>query len=218
MVTLAKFLNFAKVLITKQLYKDKSSNYCCLTYNNLTIEPFNNLTIEFIMKKLLLTFQLFLLVFAVQAQKFAYVDTEYILQNIPNYETAQQQLDDMSKKWQTEIEEVYASVEKMYKTYQAEEVLLTDEQKRKSQEEIINKENEAKALQKKYFARDGMLFNKRQELVKPIQDEVFNAVKEIAEEGSYAFIFDVSGSVSILYSNPKYDLSDLVLEKLGYKN
>jgi outer membrane protein len=170
------------------------------------------------MKKLLLTIPLFLLVFAVQAQKFAYVDTEYILQNIPNYETAQQQLDDMSKKWQTEIEEIYASVEKLYKTYQAEEVLLTDEQKRKRQEEIITKENEAKALQKKYFARDGMLFNKRQELVKPIQDEVFNAVKEIAEEGSYAFIFDVSGSVSILYSNPKYDLSDLVLEKLGYKN
>ncbi len=170
------------------------------------------------MKKTILTLFVLFSIITVQAQKFAYVDTEYILQNIPNYETAQQQLDDMSKKWQSEIEDIYAEVEKMYKSYQAESVLLTDEQKRKKENEIIEKENQAKALQKKYFARDGMLFNKRQELVKPIQDEVFNAIKELAVEGSYAFIFDVAGSVSILYSNPKYDLSDQILEKLGYKN
>jgi outer membrane protein len=170
------------------------------------------------MKKTILTLFVLFSIIAVQAQKFAYVDTEYILKNIPNYETAQQQLDDMSKKWQSEIEDIYAEVEKMYKGYQAESVLLTDEQKRKKEDEIIEKENQAKALQKKYFARDGMLFNKRQELVKPIQDEVFNAIKELAVEGSYAFIFDVAGSVSILYTNPKYDLSDQILEKLGYKN
>ncbi len=170
------------------------------------------------MKKLILVVFALFAINSVQAQKFAYVDTEYILENIPNYESAQQQLDDISKTWQGEIEVLYSEVKKMYKDYQAEVVLLTNDQKRKREDEIIEKENKAKALQKKYFGRDGSLFKKRQELIKPIQDEVFNAIKELAEEGSYAMIFDVSGSVSILYNNPKYDKSDDVLEKLGYRN
>jgi len=170
------------------------------------------------MKKIILITFALLSISAIQAQKFAYVDTEYILENIPNYETAQIQLDDLSKTWQKEIEDLYAEVEKMYKEYQAEVVLFTAEQKKKREDEIIEKENKAKELQNKYFAREGMLFKKRQELIKPIQDEVFNAIKELAAEGSYAMILDVAGSVSILYTDPKYDKSDEVLEKLGYKN
>jgi len=113
---------------------------------------------------------------------------------------------------------MYAEVEKMYRDYQSEEVLLTQEMKRKREDEIINKEKEVKDLQNKYFGREGDLFQKRQELIKPIQDEVYNAVKEIAVEGNYAVIFDTSSGPSLLYTNPRYDLSDDVLEKLGYKN
>lgn len=152
------------------------------------------------------------------AQKFAYVDTEYILSNIPSYKAAQDKLDEISAEWQKEVEAAYAEVEKMYKEYQTEKVLLSDELKAKKEEEIINKEKETKDLQKKYFGREGELYKKRQELVKPIQDEVYNAVKEIAIEGGYALIFDTAGGPNILYSNPKNDKSDMVLEKLGYKN
>lgn len=152
------------------------------------------------------------------AQKYAFVDTEYILSNIPSYKAAQDQLDQYSKEWEKEISNMYAEVEKKYRDYQSEQVLLTNEMKRKREEEIINREKEVKELQNKYFGREGELFKKRQELVKPIQDEVYNAVKEIAVEGNYAVIFDTTSGVSLLYTNPKYDLSDDVLEKLGYKN
>jgi len=152
------------------------------------------------------------------AQKYAFVDTEYILSNIPSYKAAQDQLDQYSKEWEKEISNMYAEVEKRYRDFQSEYVLLTNEMKRKREEEIINREKEVKELQNKYFGREGELFKKRQELVKPIQDEVYNAVKEIAVEGNYAVIFDTASGVSLLYTNPKYDLSDDVLEKLGYKN
>ena len=152
------------------------------------------------------------------AQKFAYVDTDYILKSIPAYESAQEQLEIMSKDWQAEIETKYAEIEKMYKEYQAEKVLLTDEMKQKREEEIVQKERQTKELQKKYFGTDGDLFKKRQELIKPIQDDIFNAIKEIAASGNYAFIFDAAGGASFLYSDPKYDKSDDVLQKLGYKN
>ena len=134
------------------------------------------------------------------AQKFAYVDTDYILKSIPSYESAQEQL------------------EKMYKEYQAEKVLLTEEMKQKREEEIVQKERQTKELQKKYFGAEGSLYKKRQELIKPIQDDIFNAIKEIASSGNYAFIFDAAGGASFLYSDPKYDKSDDVLQKLGYKN
>ena len=124
----------------------------------------------------------------------------------------------MAKDWQEEIEAMYGNVEKMYKDFQAEKVLLTEEMKTKKEEEIVNKEKEVKDLQQKYFGRDGSLFDKRQELIKPIQDEVYRAVKEIASEGNYAVIFDTASGANMLYTNPKYDKSDEVLEKLGYKN
>lgn len=152
------------------------------------------------------------------AQRFAFVDTEYILLNIPAYKAAQDQIDKLSEEWEQEIKQKYDEIEKLYKDYQAEKVLLTEEMRVKREEEIINKEKAVKDLQQQYFGRDGELFQKRQELIKPIQDQVYNAVKEIAAEGNYGGIFDSSGSPAILYSNPKNDVSDEVLTKLGYKN
>lgn len=152
------------------------------------------------------------------AQKYAFVDTEYILNRIPSYKAAQDQIDKMAEDWQDEIETIYEDIEKMYKDYQSEKVLLTDEMKIRREEEIVNREKEVKDLQQKYFGRDGSLFQKRQELVKPIQDEIYRAVKEIAAEGNYAVIFDTASGANMLYTNPKYDKSDDVLEKLGYKN
>ena len=152
------------------------------------------------------------------AQKYAFVDTEYILDRIPAYKAAQDQLDKMARDWQEEIETLYGGIDKMYKDFQAEKVLLTEDMKTKKEEEIITKEKEAKELQQQYFGRDGNLFDKRQELIKPIQDEVYRAVKEIASEGNYAVIFDTASGANMLYTNPKYDKSDEVLEKLGYKN
>ena len=152
------------------------------------------------------------------AQKYAFVDTEYILNNIPSYKAAQEQLDKTSEEWQKEVESQYAEIEQMYKDYQAERVLLTDDMRKKREDEIINKEKTVKDLQKKYFGQDGALFKKRQELVKPIQDDIYEAVKDIATENGYAVIFDSSSGPTMLYFNPRYDVSDEVLQKLGYKN
>lgn len=172
------------------------------------------------MKKLFFT--LTVIIFATVAglsQKYAFVDTEYILNNIPTYESAQDQLNQVSVEWQKEIETIYTQIDKMYKDFQAERVLLTEAMKKKRETDIINKEKEVKNLQKKYFGKDGSLYKKRQELIKPIQDDIFNAVKEIAEERNFAVIFDTAaGGLSMLYTDPKYDKSDEVLEKLGYKN
>jgi outer membrane protein len=171
------------------------------------------------MKRIASIFSIILLATGVGlAQKYAFVDTEYILDRIPAYKAAQDELDKMAQDWQSEVETMYEGVEKMYKDFQAEKVLLTEEMKTKKEEEIINKEKEVKDLQQKYFGRDGNLFNKRQELIKPIQDEVYRVVKEIASEGNYAVIFDTASGANMLYTNPKYDKSDEVLEKLGYKN
>lgn len=156
--------------------------------------------------------------FVLNAQRFAYVDTKYVLDNIPEYVSAQEQLNIITTEWQGEIENRYASIEKLYKEYEVEKVLLSNELKRKREEEIIEKEKEIKELQKKYFGTGGDLFTKRQELVKPIQDKVFNAIKEIGEEGNYAMIIDVASGMGILYNDPKYDKSDEVLQKLGYQN
>ncbi len=152
------------------------------------------------------------------AQKYALVDTEYILNNIPSYKAAKDKLDNISEEWQKEIETKYSEIEQMYKDYQAEKVLLTDEMRRKREDQIIDKEKEVKELQKNYFGQEGALYKKRQELIKPIQDEIYKAVKDIATEGGYAVIFDTSSGPTMLYTNPRYDVSDEVLEKLGYKN
>jgi outer membrane protein len=152
------------------------------------------------------------------AQKYAFVDTEYILDRIPSYTAAQDKLDQMSEEWQKEVETLFAEVEQMYKDFQSERILLTEEMRDKREEEIVARETEAKDLQRKYFGRDGLLYEKRKELIKPIQDEVYKAVKEIAIEGNFAVIFDTASGANMLYTNPKYDMSDDVLEKLGYKN
>lgn len=171
------------------------------------------------MKKItFLTVIMLLTTAAAFAQKYAFVDTEYIRKNIPAFNTAQEQLDKLSKQWEKEVADGYAVVEQMYKSYQNESVLLSQDMKTKREEAIIAKEKEMKDLQNKYFGMQGELFKKREELVKPIQDEILKAIKEIAVEGSYAVIFDSAAGGNILFANPKYDISDTVLEKLGYKN
>jgi len=170
------------------------------------------------MKKTFLLILVSVLSMYTWAQKYAYVDTEYILNNIPLYESAQEQLNELSEQWKAEVDALQTQVDKMYKDFQAEKVLLTDELKEKREQEIIEKEREMRDLQKKYFGRDGMLFKKRQELIKPLQDDIYNAIKEIAVEGSYAVIFDTANSLNMLYTDPKYDKSDEVLKKMGYKN
>jgi len=155
---------------------------------------------------------------ALNAQKFAFVDTEYILDRIPSYKAAQDQIDKLSGEYETEIEAKYQEVEKLYKSYQNEKVLLTQEQQKQKEDEIIEREKEIKSLQQKYFGPEGAIFAKRQELIKPIQDEVYKAVKEIALEGGYAVIFDTASGTGILYENARYNKSDDVLQKLGYTN
>jgi outer membrane protein len=171
------------------------------------------------MKKIGVFLSLMLLTSALAvAQKYAFVDSEYIRKNIPAFTTAQEQLDKLSKQWEKEVADGYAVVEQMYKSYQNDAVLLSQDMKTKREEAIIAKEKEMKDLQNKYFGMEGDLFKKREELVKPIQDEILKAIKEMAVEGSYAVIFDTAAGGNILFANPKFDLSDQVLEKLGYKN
>ncbi len=173
----------------------------------------------YVMKKIAVLTGLILLTsaFAV-AQKYAFVDTDYIRKNIPAFNTAQEQLDKLSEQWEKEVADGYSVVEQLYKSYQSEAVLLSQDMKVKREEAIIAKEKEVKELQNKYFGMEGDLFKKREELVKPIQDEILKAIKEIAAEGAYAVIFDTAAGGNILFANPKYDLSDQVLEKLGYNN
>ncbi len=172
------------------------------------------------MKKLVLIIVLIVSAININAQtaaKFGYVDTDYILSQIPEYKAAQSELDKMSVQWQKEIEAKYTEIDKLYKAYQSDAVLLTDDMKKKRENEILNKEKEAKDLQKQRFGVDGELFKKRIELVKPIQDKVYNAIKTTAEKRGLGFVLDKAGQVSILYANAKYDLSDDVLNLLGYK-
>ena len=158
----------------------------------------------------------FLVVTTTQAQKFAYVDTDYILNKIPEFKQAQDKLDDFSADWQKEIEGKYADVEQMYRAYQQEQVLLTDEMKTKREEAIIAKENAAKNLQQKYFGPTGDLYTKRQELIKPIQDKIQNAIQQLAANNKYQIIFDSSSDLILLYKDNNLDQSDKVLELMGY--
>ncbi len=169
------------------------------------------------MKKIVLA-ALFFFAFAAgaSAQKFAFVDTEYILNQIPEYKAAKSELDKASGDWQKEIEAKYAEIDKLYKAYQAEQILLTDDLRKKRENEIVNREKEAKDLQKQHFGVDGDLFKKRMELVKPIQDKVYAAVKTVAEKMSFAIIFDKASDMMMLYANSKYDKSDEILQFLGY--
>ncbi|MDO9511646.1 MAG: OmpH family outer membrane protein [Bacteroidales bacterium] len=168
------------------------------------------------MKRVLLTLVFSAAVLFASAQKFAFVDSEYILQNIPEYSDAQAQVDELSVQWQQEIEVKFAAIDKLYKDYQAESVLLPEEMKRKREEEIIKAERDGKELQKKRFGKDGDLFKKRQELIKPIQDKVFNAIEQVSQSKNYAIVFDKAGSVTVMYADAKYDISDEILDELGY--
>ena len=150
----------------------------------------------------------FMIVLAAQAQKYALIDMQYILKNIPAYETANEQLDIVSKKWQKEIETKRQEVEKLYKNYQTELVFLSDEMKIQREEEIVAKEREVNELKRKYFGQDGELFKKRESLLK--------AVQEVAQQKGYDMIIDRSSHMSLIYSASKLDVSDQVLEKLGY--
>ncbi|MFN5347329.1 MAG: OmpH family outer membrane protein [Bacteroidota bacterium] len=172
------------------------------------------------MKKQLVTLLVFFIAIAMKpacAQKYAFIDSQYILDNISEYKAAQQQLDQLSISWQKEIEGKYAIIDKLYKDYQAEQILLTEDMKKKRELEITNKEKEVKEFQKAKFGYEGELFKKKQELIKPLQDKIYNAVKKIATDQSYAVIFDKSGDLTMLYTNAKYDKSDEVLASMGYK-
>ncbi len=171
------------------------------------------------MKKLAIT-----LIFAVAAvmaagaQKFALIDMEYILKNVPAYEMANEQLNQLSQRWQKEVENIGKEAETMYQNYLADKVFLTEEQVKKREEEIVAKEKEATELRFKYFGPEGELYKKRQTLLKPVQDDVYNAVKKVAEERGYQAIFDRASASDIIFASPRIDVSKEVLAKLGYSN
>ena len=156
--------------------------------------------------------------FTASAQKFALVDMEYILKNIPAYERANEQLNQVSKKWQAEVDALTTEAQTLYKNYQNEVVFLSQEQKKTKQDAIVAKEKEAADLKKKYFGPDGELFKKRMALMTPIQDEIYNAVKDIAELRGYQLILDRASDTGIIFGSPKIDISSEVLRKLGYSN
>lgn len=168
--------------------------------------------------KRLIIIALLALPMSVFAQKFALVDMEYILKNVPAYERANEQLNQISKKWEGEVEAILQEVEAMYKKYQSEVVFLSDAQKQKTEEAIMSKEKEASDLKKKYFGSEGELFKKRQSLMAPIQDEIYNAVKDISDQKGYQLVLDRASGGSIIFASPKIDISDEILQKLGYGN
>jgi outer membrane protein len=152
----------------------------------------------------------------VQAQKYALIDMEYILKSIPAYEMANEQLNTVSKKWQNEVDAIQKEAQTMYKTYQADLVFLSAEMKTKREAEIVAKEQAAQELKRKYFGPDGELFKKRESLIKPIQDEIYEAVKVLAADRAYAMVIDRSSAMSIIFASPQMDISKDVLARLGY--
>ena len=170
------------------------------------------------MKKLLLMIVMAALAVTMQAQKFALVDMEYILKNIPAYERANEQLNQVSKKWQAEVEAVQIEAQTLYKNYQNEVVFLSQEQKKTRQDAIVKKEQEAAELKKKYFGPQGELFKKRTALMTPIQEEVYTAVRDIADLRGYQLVLDRASDTGIIFGSPKVDISNEVLSKLGYAN
>lgn len=171
------------------------------------------------MKKIaLILFMALIGVSAALAQKFALVDMEYILKNIPQYEMANEQLEQLSSRWQKEVEALGTESQNMYQNFLADKVFLTADQIKKREEEIVAKEKEATDLRYKYFGPEGEMYKKRQSLLKPIQDDVYNAIKKVADERGYQAIFDRASASDIIYASPKIDISNEVLAKLGYSN
>lgn len=168
------------------------------------------------MKRFLLTIVIAAVAMMSQAQKYATVDLEYILKNIPAYERANEQLNQQSKRWQAELEELALEAETLFKKYQSESAFLSDEQRIEREEEILAKEKEASELKRTYFGPAGELYKKRESLMAPIQEEVYNAIKELCETKKISMVIDRSSASSLLYSSPAIDISGDVLTKLGY--
>ena len=158
-----------------------------------------------------------MLTLSASAQRYAIIDTKYILDKMPDYKTADTKLQQVSEQWQKDIDAKQADLDKMYKDYDAEQYMLSDELKKKREDELFNKEKEVRDLQKKRFGYQGDLFNERQKLVKPIQDKVYNAVQKIAAARGYDFILDKSEGITVIFADPKLDKSDDVLHELGIK-
>jgi outer membrane protein len=168
------------------------------------------------MKKIILISVVLLMAFLPGfSQKYAFIDSDYILNNIPEYTDAQALLDDLSVEWQKEIEEKFQEIDKLYREYQAESILLPEDLKKQKENEIIQKEKEAKELQKKRFGKDGDLYKKRIELVQPIQEKIYNAIQDMAVTRNYAFIFDKASGAALIFADSKYDLSDDLLDEIG---
>lgn len=168
------------------------------------------------MKKIVLMLVMAVAAITANAQKYALVDMEYILQNVPAYERANEQLNQVSKKWQAEVEALNTEASTMYKNYQNEVVFLSQEQKKAKQDAIMQKEKEASDLKKKYFGPEGELYQKREALMTPIQEEIYNAVKEVSELRGYSLVLDRASNSGIIFGSPKIDISNEVLQKLGY--
>ena len=168
------------------------------------------------MKKILLSLTLLVMAISASAQKFALIDMEYILKNVPAYERANEQLNQVSKKWQAEVEALNTEAATMYKNYQNEVVFLSEEQKKTKQDAIMKKEKEASELKRKYFGPEGELFKKRTALIAPLQEEIYNVVKEISELRVYSLVLDRATDAGIIFASPKIDISNEVLQKLGY--
>ena len=157
-------------------------------------------------------------IFGAKAQKFALVDMEYILKNVPAYEMANEQLNQLSQRWQKEVEAIGTEAQAMYQKYLEDKVFLNADMVKKREEEIVAKEKEATELRYKYFGPEGELYKKRQSLLKPVQDDVYNAIKKVAEERGYQAVFDRASSSDIIYASPRIDVSNEVLAKMGYSN
>ncbi len=170
------------------------------------------------MKKLIITCLVAIVSLAANAQKFALIDMEYIMKNIPAYERANEQLNQVSKKWQAEVEALSNEAATMYKNYQNEVVFLSQEQRKAKQEAIMKKEKDAGELKKKYFGPEGELYKKRESLIAPIQEAVYNAVKELSEQRGYSLVLDRASDTGIIFGSPKIDISNDVLGRLGYSN
>lgn len=169
-------------------------------------------------KSILIMFLLFAAGITAQAQKFALIDTEYILKNIPAYQNATDQLNQVTKQWQGEVEKLSKEAKALFDSYQAAIKTLSDAQKAKKEEEIVAKEKSAADLRRKYFGPEGELFKKREELMQPIQDVIYDAVKEIAVQEGYAVVVDRATASSIIFASPSIDISNEVLAELGYSN
>lgn len=170
------------------------------------------------MKKILLTCSLLVLGMLGMAQKYAIIDTRYILDKLPEYKEAQKQLDETAAGWQKDIDTRQAALDAMYKDYEAEQVMLSEELRKKREDQLFNKEKELRDLQRKRFGFEGDLFKKRQELIKPIQDRVYNAVQKMAVARSYDFVLDKSEGITVIFADPKLDKSEDILKDLGVKN